>query len=94
MPASLEIAKQLPVPVIKGADIIEFCYIKQILGQLYKFSITVSICVGSFEWFYDQTILGVHHKIPPQIVKHDGVLLTVVLHIYHKSLSVKMAGNI
>lgn len=83
MPTSFDIflSKWLPDIMIKGAQIIEFRNGKQIWCEFHKLLITVSARMGLPEWLDDQTILWVHHKISPQIIKHYTVFWTVELDI-------------
>lgn len=81
MPTSFDIVlmEALPIIMIKGAQIIEFCNGQQVLGKLDKLLIIVSTWMSLPEWLDYQTVLWVHNKISSQIIKHYSVFWAVEL---------------
>uniref|UniRef100_A0A2P2M7L2 Uncharacterized protein n=1 Tax=Rhizophora mucronata TaxID=61149 RepID=A0A2P2M7L2_RHIMU len=65
MPMSFGIvfSEELPFCTIQIASIVNLSNGKQVLCELHKLLVTVSVCIGLLEWLNYQTILWIHHTI-------------------------------
>ena len=59
--------------MIKLCQAWEGCNDLQILSKVQQLLISVSVPMGMLVRMNDQAVLGVHHIVSPQVVKHDGV---------------------
>lgn len=63
----------LPVPVVEPADVSEVRDGEQVLGEPRQLVVGAPVQVGLPERPDREPIPRVHHEVPPQIIKHDGI---------------------
>ena len=69
----------LPLAVPQGFEATQLSNFEQVHPQVQEFPVCLPGAMGMLEWPDDQPTLLVVHKVSPQVIHHDGILLTVVL---------------
>lgn len=77
--------------MIKRTQVIEFRNGKQVLSELHKLLVTITISMSFPEWLDHQAILWIHYKISPEIIKHYSISRIIELQIPNENKSLLTA---
>lgn len=77
--------------MIKRTQVIEFRNGKQVLSELHKLLVTITISMSFPEWLDHQAILWIHYKISPEIIKHYSISRIIELQISNENKSLLTA---
>lgn len=73
------LAVVLPLAVVEGRNVLHTGNVLKVGGKAQKLPVCGAVDVSLTEGADLEAVLGVHEEVAAQVIKHDGVLLCVVL---------------